>query len=91
LSGWDWFLGFVLAASVIWGGGVFLNRHLHVVPGSIVVDWILIGGLVAGPGTWIALALRGRRAKDQVIAYAGMLNLFAIMGMLLAAVIKRLS
>jgi hypothetical protein len=56
-----------------------------------LVDWIMIIGFIAGPGTWIALALRTRRAADQLVLLAVILNMAGTMGVLVAAMIMHLS
>jgi hypothetical protein len=44
------------------------------------MDWFLLAGLVAGPGTWISLILRGRRAAGRLLGMAGLLNLYGTIG-----------
>jgi hypothetical protein len=92
LNQWDWLLGILATAATIWGAGAFISRHMRASHGTSPFDsWWFTCGLIAGPGTWIAVILWRRRATAQLIAFAGILNLFAITGSLLAAAIRYLS
>jgi hypothetical protein len=76
----DWLLGTVLTAAFIWGAGTYLGRFGHGHHGN-AISWLMIGALVAGPGTWIAIMLRRRRAGEQLLGLAIALNFVAFLGL----------
>jgi hypothetical protein len=61
---------------------------------TIVRDWgpwIVLILMFAGPGTWIALLLCGRRAKEQLTVFAMTLNMFSLLLLLVFFVTQTLS
>ena len=64
----DWLLALTLTGAFVVGGSLYIGRHVPNIHGSSIADVILLGSLLAGPGTWMALLLRKRRASEQLIA-----------------------
>jgi hypothetical protein len=86
----DWIAGFAVCTLVVLAGGSSISQHAHALKQSGVLDWIMIGGLVFGPGTWIALCLFRRRAKAQLFGFAVIFNFFCTIITLMAAVVRSL-
>jgi hypothetical protein len=84
----DWIIGFVLIALVAWAQNAYIVAHWHQLRHSDFVDYVRLIELLAGPGTWMAVALWRRRSKTQLVMLAAGINLVFLMVAMVALVLQ---
>jgi hypothetical protein len=85
LSARDWAIGIFLA--ILLSSFGFFSKWPLRQPLPISAP-VFILSFLAGPGTWIAIALRGRRAGSQLGSLAIALNMLTTMGLMLFAIAR---
>jgi hypothetical protein len=84
----DWIAGLLVAAVTIVAGGELLKAYLPALRGHSAAQLIFIAGLLFGPGTWLALAMRKRRALAAILPIAAMTNLIGTIGLITYAMLR---
>jgi len=79
----DWIVGLSITAAFTWIVATLFLDHIPARQKSDVVAWVLIGAFIAGPGTWLSLALRNRRAPQQRFMLALAMNMITALGLML--------
>jgi uncharacterized protein DUF3592 len=83
----DWMIGLAITAAATWTSAMQINPHLRSPHAKDTVPWLFVAACILGPGTWLALFLRHRRAPQQRMGLAVSLNMIAMLGLMLLLVV----
>jgi hypothetical protein len=84
----DWIVGLIVVAITTIVGGELLLRLVPRLHHNDVIQWVQLAVMLAGPGTWMAIAMRKHRAKPTLLPLAAAMNLFSSMGIIVYALLR---
>ena len=84
----DGWITFGLVVAVTWAGGRIVADHATAIHLHDTVGWVMLLAAVGGPGTWIAVVLRRRRAWAGLMTLVVLANTAAMLGMMTVAAVR---